>query len=203
MEPGSFIRGLGIGFGLIAAIGAQNAYVLTRGVLRNHHWTVALLGSCIDVGLIILGVAGMGRLVQAFPMVINWVSLGGAVFLFIYGALAFRNLFRSAALRQKGGLVTRRQAILTMLALSLLNPHVYLDTVVLLGSISIQEPEGREWIFALGAITASFVWFFCLALGGQWMQGWFRKPFTWKILDGVICIVMWSIAVSLLNRLNL
>ena len=201
MEPGSFFRGFGIGFGLIAAIGSQNAYVLTRGILRNYHWTVALLGSCIDVALIVLGVAGMGKLVQEFPAVITWVTLGGAVFLLLYGALAFRNVFRSAALRQKGGLVTRRQAILAMLALTLLNPHVYLDTVVLLGSISIQEPEGHEWIFALGAICASFVWFFCLALGGQWMQGWFKKPFTWKILDTVICIVMWSIAYSLLNRL--
>ena len=97
MEPGAFLRGFGIGFGLIAAIGAQNAYVLTRGVLRNYHWTVALLGSCIDVGLIILGVAGMGRLIQDFPAVIDWVTLGGAIFLFIYGALAFRNLFRSAS----------------------------------------------------------------------------------------------------------
>lgn len=201
MEFGPYIRGFGVGIGLIAAIGAQNAYILARGIHRNHHWLVASIASVIDALLITLGLLGMGQLVKQFPELVRITTIGGAIFLLVYGAMAFRNVFKSASLRAEGGKVSARQATLTVLAFSLLNPHVYLDTVVFLGSIGIQEASEHRFAFGAGAVTASFVWFFLLALGGQSMQGWFRKPLTWKILDGFIALVMWTIAVSLLKTI--
>ena len=118
--------------GLIVAIGAQNAYVLTRGICRNHHWVVALMGGVIDALLIVSGIMGMGKLVQQFPALLTVVAMGGALFLFVYGELSFKKMFAGGYLRDTDDKVSLKSAICAMLALSLLNPHVYLDTVVLI-----------------------------------------------------------------------
>jgi len=191
-------RGFGLGFSLIAAIGAQNAYVLTRGILRNHHWPVALVCSVLDGLLITVGVLGMGALIQAWPGLLLILTVFGALFLFLYGLLSFRRLFQADKLGTSKGEVTLTSAILTVLGLSLLNPHVYLDTVILIGSVSVQEAPASRFDFGLGAVTASFVWFFCLALGGQWLQRWFQNPRAWQVLDGLVGVIMWSLAFSLI-----
>ena len=197
----SFIKGFGMGFALIVAIGAQNAYVLTRGICRNHHWTVAFMGSVIDAVLISAGIFGMGELVKAWPQMISAVTLAGAVFLFVYGAVSFKRMFDPGELRASNEWVSLKRAVITMLGFSLLNPHVYLDTVVLLGSIAIQEEPQNRVIFGAGAVLASFVWFFSLALGGQWLTPWFRDSRTWKWLDFVIGVIMWVIAFTLFANL--
>ncbi len=201
MDWAPFARGFGLGFSLIAAIGAQNAYVLTRGILRNHHWVVALVCSILDAMLILAGMVGMGGLVKAWPGVIDGLTLFGALFLFVYGAMSFRRLWQRDHLEAGEARVGLRVAVTTVLALSLLNPHVYLDTVVLIGSIGVQESEQARPFFTVGAILASFVWFFCLALGGQAMQHWFQSVRAWQALDLFVGIVMWSLAFSLLRRL--
>jgi len=197
VELSSLFRGFGLGFSLIAAIGAQNAYVLTRGILHNHHWPVALVCSVLDAALIAVGILGMGRLLQVYPTLLTAVTLFGALFLFAYGLFSFRRMLCSERLQVEHSRVSLATAIATVLALSLLNPHVYLDTVILIGSISVQELPADRPIFGLGAALASFVWFFCLALGGQWMQRWFQSPIAWRILDAVVGVIMWTLAVSL------
>jgi len=196
-ELAPFSRGFGLGFGLIAAIGAQNAYVLTRGILRNHHFVIALVCSLLDSVLILAGVMGMGQLVQTFPALLTVATLFGAVFLFMYGLFSFRRMFQTQLLRAENKRVTLGVAVATVLALSLLNPHVYLDTVILIGSVSIKELPAHRASFTVGACAASFVWFFLLSLGGQWMQRWFQTPMAWRILDGFVGIVMWSLAFML------
>ena len=197
----SAVKGFGIGMGLIVAIGAQNAYVLTRGICRNHHWIAALMGSVIDALLIVAGIMGMGVLIQKFPNLLTLTTIGGALFLFVYGALSFRKMFRTEQLQGSGKHVSLKTAVISMLAFSLLNPHVYLDTVILLGSVAIQEHPDDRIAFGAGAVSASFVWFFSLALGGQWLQPWFQSPATWRLLDFVVGTIMWSIALTLIARL--
>ncbi len=201
MEFAPFIRGFGLGFSLIAAIGAQNAYVLTRGILRNHHWIIALVCSVLDAILISIGILGMGKLIKAYPDLITLITGFGALFLFAYGSFAFRRMFQAEVLGPESKRVTRSVAVITVLALSLLNPHVYLDTVILIGSISVRELASDRAVFGVGAVTASFVWFFCLALGGQWLQRWFQTPDAWRVLDALVGTVMWVLAISLVRDL--
>ncbi|MBX2868738.1 MAG: LysE/ArgO family amino acid transporter [Acidiferrobacterales bacterium] len=199
IEFAPFGRGFGLSLGLIAAIGAQNAYVLTRGILRNHHFAVAAVCSVLDTILIFSGVLGMGKVVAAYPQSITVLTLFGALFLFAYGGTSFRRMMQSQALRADHQIVTLKTAILTMVTLSLFNPHLYLDTVVLLGSVSVQELPENRLTFAAGACLASITWFFMLALGGQWMQRWFQTPAAWRLLDGFVGVVMWSLAIMLVK----
>lgn len=201
MEISSFARGFGLGFSLIAAIGAQNAYVLTRGILQNHHWPVALVCSSLDALLITMGIVGMGQLVALWPWFIDGLTVFGALFLFGYGTLSLRRLFRRGKMEMGDDRITIRAAVSTALALSLLNPHVYLDTVVLIGSISVQEPPDARLVFGTGAAMASVVWFFCLTICGRAMQAWFRSARAWQVLDLLVTIVMWTIAISLVRKL--
>lgn len=201
MELSSLFRGFGVGFSLIAAIGAQNAYVLTRGILSNHHWIVALVCSLLDAILIGAGIFGMGKLIQAYPGLLKGLTVFGALFLFAYGMFSFRRMLSSDVLRAGGNRVSLKAAVVTVLALSLLNPHVYLDTVILIGSISVQELPANRPAFGLGAVAASFVWFFCLALGGQWMQRWFQSSKAWRLLDAAVGIIMWALAFALVKTL--
>lgn len=201
MTVTAFLKGFGIGFGLIAAIGAQNAYVLTRGICRNHHWVVALIGSLIDALLIVVGIMGMGKLIQQFPNLLTSMAIGGALFLFVYGGLSFKRMFARGHLRADASKVSLKTAVVAMLAFSFLNPHVYLDTIILLGSVAVQETPNNQIIFAAGAIVSSFVWFFSLALGGQWLQPRFQNPATWRLLDFIIGMIMCSIALTLVVRL--
>jgi L-lysine exporter family protein LysE/ArgO len=193
-----FYQGLGIGAGLIIAIGAQNAFVLSQGVKRQYQWSIALICSACDAVLILAGVAGVGAFIASHPQVALYTGRCGAAFLFCYGLraliAAFRNNALTATERDPGSFKT---VVLTTLALTLLNPHVYLDTVVLLGSISGRFEGTNRYLFGIGACTASFVWFFSLSLGGGLLAPLFRHPLSWRILDFSIWGIMWAMAYSI------
>ncbi|MEH6471143.1 MAG: LysE/ArgO family amino acid transporter [Halopseudomonas sp.] len=196
--PTPFITGLATSAGLIMAIGAQNAFVLSQGVRREYHWTIAGVCGLLDTILIVLGIAGMGVLISESALLLTLITWGGVIFLLWYGANALRSALRPQTLEtQRGGLSSLRAALLTTLALSLLNPHVYLDTVVLLGSIGGRYPEHERYWFAAGAALFSFIWFFSLSLGARWLAPLFRKPAAWRILDGLVCVMMWTLAALL------
>ncbi len=198
--PASFLAGLAASAGLIIAIGAQNAFVLSQGVRREYHWPIAALCSLLDALLISAGIAGMGALIGQSELMLMIISWAGGAFLLWYGANALRSALRSETLtvsgRQFSGL---RSALLTTLALSLLNPHVYLDTVVLLGSIGGRYPDEERYWFGAGAALFSFIWFFSLSLGARWLAPLFRKPLSWRILDAMVCLMMWTLAILLLS----
>lgn len=194
-------KGFGMGAGLIVAIGSQNAFVLSSALRKQHVWLVAALCIAIDAILIIAGVWGLGSLIQQFPVLLTLATWGGALFLFIYGGLAFRRALQASQLTANSRTASSAKlAVLTTLALSLLNPHVYLDTVILLGSIGGQLPKPQPSWFALGASLASLTWFTVLAWGGQRLAPWFAKPMSWRILDTVVGLTMWAIALSLLLK---
>ncbi len=195
----SYATGFGLGGGLIIAIGAQNAFVLGQGLRRNHPMMVAFVCALCDAVLIAAGVAGLGTLIAAYPLLTKIAAWGGAAFLIWYGIGAFRRLFDTETLAEEHIGRTGWKAILsTTLAVTLLNPHVYLDTVVMLGGIGGQFPADERLGFALGAMTASFVWFFAIALGASWLAPYVARPITWKIVDALTCAVMWLVAYSLL-----
>ena len=197
------LSGLGFGLSLIIAIGAQNAFVLRQGLRREHVVAVVLICALSDAVLIALGVGGLGTVLQLVPWLLVVVRVGGAVFLIVYGILAARRALRPAALvSEDGGEPTSRwTAALTVLALTWLNPHVYLDTVVLLGSVAGTHGDER-WLFGAGAIVGSILWFTALGYGARFLRSLFAKPIAWRVLDGVIAVVMIAIAVSLLLGLR-
>ncbi len=193
-----FFQGFGIGAGLIIAIGAQNAFVLSQGVKKQYRWTIPLICSFCDAVLILAGAAGVGAFIVANPHIATYAAKGGAIFLFWYGTKALISVFKESSLEEKETHHTSlKTVVLTTLALTLLNPHVYLDTVVLLGSISGQFEGVNRYIFAIGACTSSFIWFFSLSLGGGLLEPLFRHPISWKVLDLLIWLVMWVLAYSI------
>lgn len=196
---GSFLEGLGTGAGLIIAIGAQNAFVLKQGILKNHVFITALICASIDALLICVGVGGVGTLLTSNTLLLVIARWGGVVFLGYYGFRSFCSVFKSESLhldanRQRP---TLKMTLASVFMFSFLNPHVYLDTVVLLGSISAQFPLEQRLFFALGAMLASFIWFFAMGYGARYLAPLFQKPMAWKILDFLIGCVMWGIALSL------
>lgn len=197
-----FIQGFGMGGGLIVAIGAQNAFVLTQSVRRNHHLAVALLCIICDGLLIALGVTGVGSMVASNPTLAQGAALGGAAFLSWYGFNSFMSAVRGGTLEEgdQTGKTLKHTLILT-LAVTLLNPHVYLDTIVLMGSVSGQFATPDRYVFGLGAFVASFCWFVILSLGGQMLAPAFKREITWRFLDGFVCLTMWAIAASLIKGL--
>ena len=199
----AFLKGFGTSAGLIIAIGAQNAYVLSQGVRRNHHIPIALICSFFDALLITIGILGVGTAIASNPMLTKIAGWGGAAFLFWYGFGSFKSAFKGGALQTNGQEnATLKKAVLTTLAVTLLNPHVYIDTIVLMGSISGQfsVPE-RPW-FGFGAALASFSWFMLLSLGGKALAPFFKKEKAWRILDSTIGATMWVIALSLIFKLG-
>lgn len=213
------LAGLGLGFSLIVAIGAQNLFVLRQGLRREHVLAVAAICAISDAVLIVLGVSGIGLVLQAVPWLVDVVRWAGALFLVTYGVLAARRTWRpsgevlraaetdgggagqpSASVPRTGTATVARArlmpVLLTCLALTWLNPHVYLDTVFLLGTVANTHGDAR-WLFAAGAVTASFVWFFGLAFGARLLGRWLSTPRAWRILDGVIAVVMIALGVSL------
>ena len=211
----SVLAGLGLGLSLIVAIGAQNVFVLRQGIRREHVLAVVIICAVSDAVLIIAGVAGLGYVISAAPWLVVVARWAGAVFLLVYGLLAARRAWRGTgeALRVEseeeavplgpGATLTRTRTrtplapvILTVLALTWLNPHVYLDTVLMLGSIAATHGEER-WLFAAGAVAASLLWFAALGFGARYLGRWLRTPLSWRILDAVIAVVMIAIAVSL------
>ncbi|MPZ08775.1 MAG: amino acid transporter [Kiloniellaceae bacterium] len=193
------VEGLGLGAGLIIAIGAQNAYVLRQGLRRQHVFAVASLCFLIDCSLIALGAGGFASLLRAFPSLPSLAAWGGALFLALYSLRAFAAVLRPQALKaaDSTGGSSRRAAVATALALSLLNPHVYLDTVVLLGGVAARYPGGERLAFALGAMLASGLWFYGLGYGARQLAPLFASPRAWRLLDGFVGCVMAALAVSL------
>lgn len=196
----AFISGFGMGGGLIVAIGAQNAFVLTQGVRCNHHLAVAALCILCDAVLISFGVTGVGTLVASNPVLGSVAAWGGAAFLAWYGFAAIRSAVNGGSLDAGAGEAKGLKHTLTLtLAVTLLNPHVYLDTIVFMGSVSGQFPAPDRYLFGAGAIAASFCWFLGLTLCGQLLAPLFSRPVTWRILDSVVCLTMWTIAASLIR----
>jgi L-lysine exporter family protein LysE/ArgO len=197
-----FVKGFFTSAALIVAIGAQNAFVLRQGLKREHVFVVASICALSDAFLIALGVAGVGRFVQETPLLLSIARYGGAAFLIAYGLFALKRAFATTqqglVVAANGGTTTLKQAVLACLAFTYLNPHCYLDTVVLLGSLSGQYPGALRWYFGAGALTASIVWFFSLAYGARLLAPLFARPIAWRILDGLIAAVMFSIALTLL-----
>jgi L-lysine exporter family protein LysE/ArgO len=192
------LKGFGIGAGLIVAIGSQNAFVLSSALRNQHVLLITLLCMSLDAVLIIAGIWGMGALIQSNPLLISLATWGGALFLFVYGLLAFRRALMPETLEARAlKPMSVRTAVLTTLALSLLNPHVYLDTVVLLGSIGGQLPDNQPFWFGVGACLASVVWFGTLGAGGRMLGPWFASPKNWQRLDIMVGLTMWVIALSL------
>ncbi|GAW35676.1 arginine exporter protein ArgO [Roseovarius sp. A-2] len=192
------LAGFALGFSLILAIGAQNAFVLRQGLRREHVLAVVLVCAISDAMLVAAGVSGFGALAEAVPGLERVMRYGGAAFLLVYGARSFRAAWRGGAALEAGtGAGSLRRAVLTCLALTWLNPHVYLDTVVLLGSVSAQY-ENRLG-FGIGAVCASFVFFFALGYGARLLAPVFRRPVSWRVLDVGVGAVMWAIAASLLK----
>ena len=182
---------------LIAAIGAQNAFVLRQGIRGEHVLAVAAVCTVSDIVLISAGIAGFGVLVSAHPVALNVAKFGGAAFLVGYGLLAARRAWRPSALTpSEQGPARLLEVLVTCLALTWLNPHVYLDTVVLLGALA-NEHRDERWLFGIGAVTASAVWFFSLGLGARRLAGLFATPAKWRILDGLIAVTMIALGVSL------
>lgn len=192
--PAGFLTGLS----LIVAIGAQNAFVLRQGLRRQRVLLVVLVCAFSDALLILLGIAGLGVAINSVPILLEIFRYGGAAYLlwFAYGAI--RRAIRPTALNESNQEVDSiKRTLFTVLALTYLNPHVYIDTVLLLGSIANQFED--RWLFGLGAASASFIWFFSLGFGASWLGKYVKKPMFWRILDIFIAIVMISIAAMLLT----
>lgn len=199
MEATAFLKGMGLGGSLIVAIGSQNAYLLRQALKGEFVLTCIAICIICDVSLIAAGVAGMGQLIIEAPALLFWIKIGGAAFLFWYGVRAARAAMHPSAMEAQNNhsAPDRKTVIAAMLAFSLLNPHVYLDTVVLLGSIGGQQKGDGRLYFALGAMLASVLWFSGLGLGARYLTPVFARPQAWRILDAVIALVMWSLAISL------
>ena len=190
------LAGLGFGLSLIVAIGAQNAFVLRQGLRREHVGGVVAICVASDAVLIAAGVAGLGSLVVSVPAVLEVVRLGGALFLLGYAALALHRAFRPTALEAADDDASNRAAVLTTcVALTWLNPHVFLDTVLLLGSIAGTQQDGRWW-FATGAIVGSTLWFSALGYGARLLRPVFSRATAWRVLDVLIATTKTVIANS-------
>ncbi|WP_208645168.1 LysE/ArgO family amino acid transporter [Rathayibacter festucae] len=192
------VSGLGFGLSLIIAIGAQNAFVLRQGLRREHVLAVVAICALADAALIILGIAGIGAVLESAPWLLVVIRWGGIVFLLAYAVLAARRALRPGTLEgdPAGASTSLRTAIGTCLALTLLNPHVYLDTVVLLGSVANTHGDERWW-FGAGAALGSVLWFTALGFGARALRPLFRSRTAWRVLDGAVAVVMVVLAVSL------
>lgn len=187
--------GFGTGLSLIVAIGAQNAFVLRQGIRRHSVLAVVAICAVSDAVLITLGVGGVGALVLAFPAALTAIAFAGGAFLLCYGFLAARRAFRPSAMTVTDAPATNR-VVLTCLALTWLNPHVYLDTVLLLGTVAAHRGDLR-WAFGAGAVLASLCWFTALGFGARLLTGFFSRPSSWRLLDGLVAATMVTIGVTL------
>ncbi len=194
----SLLSGFALSLTLILAIGAQNAFVLRQGLRREHVFWVCLTCALCDAALIAAGIAGFGALAEAVPWFETAMRYGGAAFLIWYGTQNALSAWRGGAALSADSHATQslNRAITTVLALTFLNPHVYLDTVVLIGSISAQYPD--RLAFGVGAVSASFVFFFTLGYGARLLSPVFARSRSWQILDALIALTMWAIALKLL-----
>lgn len=194
----SYLNGLLVAFGLIMAIGTQNAFVLAQSLRREHHLPVAMLCIVCDALLVAAGVFGLATLLAQSPTLLAVARWGGALFLIWYGAKALQRACSAQSLDQGAsqGLRSRRAVLLSALAVTLLNPHVYLDTVLLIGSLGAQQSVPGAYV--AGAASASLLWFSTLALGAAWLAPWLARPGTWRLLDLMVAVMMFAVAAQLI-----
>lgn len=189
------LAGFATTLSLIIAIGAQNAFVLRQGLRREHVLPVVLICSLSDALLITSGIAGLGAVLTSSELALSLARYGGALFLLTYAAIATRRAFRPSALSPSDHAPTAlRSVVLTCLGFTYLNPHVYLDTVVLLGSLANQRGSDGRWIYGLGSVAASFGWFFTLGFFARKLGPIFARPRAWQLLDGAIALIMTTLA---------
>ncbi|WP_462170884.1 LysE/ArgO family amino acid transporter [Pseudoalteromonas xiamenensis] len=195
-----WFEGFFLSLGLIAAIGAQNAFVISQSLSGKFTLPVILTVSLCDMFLVSLGVLGVGALIQQSEWLLQITTWAGIAFLSVYGAMSLKSALSSKQLESEArSVATRKRAILTAMAVSLLNPHAYLDTVVILGGVAGKFADQQKPWFVLGCISASIAWFMLLGFGAKQLAPVFRNPKAWKVLDVLVCIMMWSIALSLLH----
>ena len=195
-------QGFMLGASLIMPIGAQNAYVLSRGIRRQHHLLVASLCLFCDLVLFLIGVFGGGRWLGRVPLLQTLLTWGGIAFLLLYGGRSLLTAWRGSghSLQAENGPDGRREIVLTTLAVTLLNPHVYLDTVMILGSVSTQWPAAALPLFACGAELVSTVWFYGLALLAARLSPWLARPLVQRLIDALVGCIMWGIALLLVAQ---
>ena len=196
-----YLKGFVVTISLIMAIGAQNAYILKLGLLKQYVLMAVLMCITFDFILISAGVFGLGYFIQGNQLLINGIAIFGIVFLCFYAALSFRSAFKNASLQVDGTVKTNplKQVISLILVFTFLNPHTYLDTILLIGGIGANIENNLKIYFLLGAVSASAIWFFSLGFGARFLIPLFKKPITWKILDISIGILMLFIAYSLID----
>ena len=197
-----FVQGLALSLGLIVAIGAQNAFVLRQGLRREHVGSVVLFCAVADAVLIAAGVLGMAQALGRSPSLAKTLALVGAIFLAVYGFQALRRARQAHQLNAaEGGAGLRRgAAVAQAAAFTLLNPHVYLDTVLLVGGIGAQQPAALRGWFIAGASSASLFWFALLGFGARWLAPWFGRPRAWQVLDGLIGVTMFVLSALLVRH---
>ncbi|MGW4059419.1 LysE/ArgO family amino acid transporter [Amycolatopsis sp. NPDC004747] len=191
------LAGFGTGLSLIVAIGSQNAFLLQQGLRGGVVAPLVVICAVSDLVLIALGVSGVGAVLGRWPGAVGVVAVGGGLFLLGYGVLAARRALRPSGMTVGEERTSLRKAVLACFAFTWLNPHVYLDTVLLLGSVAVAHGEGR-WLFGLGAGVASAVWFSALGFGARRLAGVFAKPMAWRVLDVVIAVTMTGLGAGLL-----
>ncbi len=200
MQSAVFFQGLAVSAGLIVAIGAQNAFVLAQGVRGAHRLQIALACASSDALLIALGVGGAGALIASQPALLALARWGGAAFLLVYAAMALRRAWHGESMTLPAdSQQSVWRVLLATLAVTWLNPHVYLDTVVLLGGVAAQLPAQERFTFGLGAALASWLWFFALAYGARLLAPLFTRPTSWRVLDISVALVMLIVAYQLLQ----
>ena len=200
----AMLTGAALGLALIVAIGAQNAFVLRQGLRREHVAPIVAVCALSDALLMVAGVACLGQVLGERPALARALSWGGALFLSAYGLRALWRAARPGALLAAAGgqPMSLQQALLQTLAFTLLNPHVYLDTVMLVGSLGAQQPGALRWFFAAGAIAASALWFSALGYGARFLAPLFLKPRAWQVLDLLIGAVMLVLAALLWRQVG-
>ena len=198
----AFVQGLALSFGLIVAIGAQNAFVLRQGLRREHVGSVVLFCAVADAVLIAAGVMGMAQALGQSPRLARALALAGAAFLAVYGWQALRRARQLSRMDASaaGSALSRAAAMAQAAAFTLLNPHVYLDTVLLVGSIGAQQPSAVQGWFIAGAAGASMAWFCLLGFGARWLAPWFARPRAWQVLDGLIGGTMFVLSALLVRH---
>ncbi|MFD0915731.1 LysE/ArgO family amino acid transporter [Pseudahrensia aquimaris] len=195
------LEGFALGGGLIIAIGAQNAFILRQGLLKQYVFPLCLAAALADALLIVAGVAGLGTIVKSNENLLFYVTLGGAAFLAAYALFAFARALRPQALEAAtSGAKSLKAALAALAGFTFLNPHVYLDTVVLVGGISGSYDGAARFYFTIGACLASFVWFFSLGYGARLLQPLFAKSSAWRVLDFIIGAIMALLSWSLISR---
>lgn len=193
-----FVTGVVTGFALIVAVGAQNAFLLRQGIRGEHVLPVILVCLVSDVFAITVGVAGFGVVLERWPAVLPIAQIGGGLYLLAFGAQSAMRAWRPAALKAEGGTtMTVRRAVLLTLALTWLNPHFYLDAILMLGTVANSFGDQRWW-FCAGALAASLVWFPTLGFGARALRGVFARPSAWRVLDSGIAVLMGALGIGLL-----